>query len=62
VYYALSILSLTLPISLEELKKRYKILVKQYHPDLNKGCKKMEEKFKQVAKAYAILHKFLAPS
>ena len=37
------------------LKKQYKILVKQYHPDLNPGDEKAETMFKKVAAAYAEL-------
>jgi hypothetical protein len=37
------------------IKAQYKLLVKKYHPDVNLGDKKMEEKFKQVAQAYRYL-------
>jgi DnaJ-class molecular chaperone len=37
--------------SLEEIKKAYRVLAKKYHPDLNPGNKKAEEKFKQISHA-----------
>jgi DnaJ-class molecular chaperone len=39
----------------DEVKKAYRKLAMQYHPDKNKGDKKAEEKFKEVASAYEIL-------
>lgn len=39
----------------DEIKKAYRKLAKQYHPDKNKGDSKAEEKFKQVAEAYDTL-------
>lgn len=39
----------------EEIKKSYRRLALKYHPDRNPGNKEAEEKFKEVAEAYAIL-------
>jgi len=39
----------------EEIKKAYRKLAKQYHPDVNKGDKSAEEKFKDVSEAYDVL-------
>jgi len=39
----------------DEIKKAYRKLAIQYHPDRNPGDKVSEEKFKEVAEAYAIL-------
>lgn len=40
--------------SLDEIKKAYRKLALQYHPDRNK-TKEAEEKFKEVTKAYEVL-------
>ena len=39
----------------EELKRSFKILAMEYHPDKTKGDKTKEEYFKQVTDAYSIL-------
>lgn len=39
----------------EELKKAYRKLTFQYHPDRNPGNKEAEEKFKEAAEAYNVL-------
>lgn len=39
----------------EEIKKAYRTLAKQYHPDMHPGDKAAEEKFKEVNQAYAVL-------
>lgn len=39
----------------EEVKKSYRRLAMQYHPDRNPGDKKAEEKFKEAAEAYEVL-------
>eukprot|EP00747_Dinoflagellata_sp_TGD_P186622 gnl/TRDRNA2_/TRDRNA2_43743_c1_seq1.p1 gnl/TRDRNA2_/TRDRNA2_43743_c1~~gnl/TRDRNA2_/TRDRNA2_43743_c1_seq1.p1 ORF type:complete len:370 (-),score=66.70 gnl/TRDRNA2_/TRDRNA2_43743_c1_seq1:142-1251(-) len=41
--------------SVDEVKKAYKKLALQTHPDKNPGNKQAEEKFKEVAEAYATL-------
>ena len=38
-----------------DIKKAYRKLAKQYHPDLNPGDKTAEQKFKEVNEAYEIL-------
>ncbi len=38
----------------EEIKKRYRILAKKYHPDTNPGDREAEQKFKEAGIAYAI--------
>lgn len=38
-----------------EIKKSYRRLAKQYHPDVNKGSKIAEEKFKDISEAYNVL-------
>ena len=39
----------------DEIKKSYRKLAMQFHPDRNKGDKKAEEKFKEISEAYAVL-------
>ena len=41
--------------SADEIKKAYRRLAKQYHPDLNPGDKTSEQKFKEVNEAYDVL-------
>jgi curved DNA-binding protein len=40
---------------IDEIKKVYRRLARQYHPDLNPGDKAAEEKFKDISEAYEIL-------
>lgn len=39
----------------EEIKKVFRRLARQYHPDLNPGNKEAEEKFKDIGEAYEVL-------
>ncbi len=39
----------------EEIKKNYRRLAMQYHPDRNPGDKDAEEKFKEAAEAYEVI-------
>jgi len=39
----------------DEIKKAYRKLAMQYHPDKNKGDKKAEEKFKELSAAYEVI-------
>jgi len=52
-YY--EILGVTRSVTTEELKKSYRKLAVQFHPDKNPGDKKAEEKFKELSEAYEVL-------
>jgi curved DNA-binding protein len=52
-YYEILGVSRDAPI--DEIKKVYRRLARQYHPDLNPGDKGAEEKFKDVNEAYEVL-------
>ena len=52
-YYA--ILGVEKTASKDEIKKAYRKLAKQHHPDTNKGNKASEEKFKDISEAYEVL-------
>ena len=50
-------LDLVMPINVEKIKKKYKKLVKIFHPDINKENKDAEKLFKEINQAYRILLK-----
>ncbi len=52
-YY--EILGVSKSATADELKKAYRKLALQYHPDRNPGDKEAEEKFKEAAEAYDVL-------
>jgi molecular chaperone DnaJ len=52
-YY--EILGVSKGAATEEIKKSYRKVAMQYHPDRNPGDKSAEEKFKEAAEAYEIL-------
>ena len=54
---SLKILGLKMPISVDEIKKKYKHLVKIFHPDVNNNDKEAETHFKKINEAYKILLK-----
>tara|TARA_Y100000996_G_scaffold397727_1_gene365069 strand:- start:17 stop:601 length:585 start_codon:yes stop_codon:yes gene_type:complete len=54
---ALQLFGLKLPVNLEELKKKYKKLVKIFHPDVNDNNKEAENKFKEINESYKLLLK-----
>ena len=49
------ILGVTKSASTDEIKKAYRKVAMQFHPDRNPGDKAAEEKFKEAAEAYEIL-------
>jgi hypothetical protein len=58
----LDTLGLAWPVSLDEVKHRYKELAKCLHPDANGGDRAAEERFKTVNLAYAQVRSHLTPS
>ncbi len=56
---ALSILNVSSLLTLEEIKKQYKQLVKRHHPDLHAGDKQAEENLKKINEAYQVVKKHL---
>jgi len=52
-YY--EILGVTKTASADEIKKAYRKVAMQFHPDRNPGDKSAEEKFKEAAEAYEVL-------
>ena len=53
-YY--EVLGVTKTASQEEIKKAYRKVAMQFHPDRNPGDKASEEKFKEAAEAYEVLN------
>ena len=53
-YY--EVLGVNKTASEDEIKKAYRKIAIKYHPDRNPGNKEAEEKFKEAAEAYDVLH------
>ena len=53
-YY--EVLGVSKTASADEIKSAYRKLAMKYHPDRNPGNKEAEEKFKEAAEAYDVLH------
>ncbi|MCR5158870.1 MAG: molecular chaperone DnaJ [Prevotella sp.] len=53
-YY--EVLGISKTASEDEIKKAYRQIAIKYHPDRNPGDKEAEEKFKEAAEAYNVLH------
>ena len=52
-YY--KVLGVSKSASAEDIKKAFRKLARRYHPDVNPGDKKSEEKFKEINEAYEVL-------
>ena len=54
---AFNILGLKIGLDWKKIQKKFKILVKKFHPDMNSGNKVYEEKLKALTLAYTYLKK-----
>ena len=52
---AFGILGISVGLKWQKIQEKFKILVKKFHPDINAGNKKYEEKLKQITLAYTQL-------
>jgi hypothetical protein len=52
---AFATLDLEIDATREEIKARYKALVKRFHPDANGGDRGTEDRFRSIVQAYALL-------
>ncbi|MEQ8666078.1 MAG: DnaJ domain-containing protein [Rhodospirillales bacterium] len=52
---AYATLGLEYPVTADNLKTRYKVLVKEYHPDANPGDSTAEDRLKDINAAYRLL-------
>jgi DnaJ-class molecular chaperone len=52
-YY--KVLGISKTASVDDIKKAFRKLARKYHPDVNPGDKKAEEKFKEINEAYEVL-------
>jgi molecular chaperone DnaJ len=53
-YY--QVLGVSRGADVDDIKKKYRQIALKYHPDRNPGDKNAEEKFKEAAEAYEVLH------
>jgi DnaJ-domain-containing protein 1 len=60
VQQACAVFTLSPPLTPEKVKERYRHLAKKYHPDVNRGDTKAEDRIKQINGAYQVLLRYLA--
>jgi len=53
---ALKKMELNTDVNWSDIRTQFKKLVKKYHPDINAGNKKFEEKLKEITLAYTFLN------
>jgi DnaJ-domain-containing protein 1 len=56
---ALAVLGLSYPFSPNDLRKRYRVLVKKHHPDVNGNNPSAEETIKCINDAYRVLKRII---
>ena len=56
---AFGILGISVGLKWEKIQEKFKLLVKKFHPDMNSGNKKYEEKLKLITLAYTQLKKLI---
>ena len=52
---AFGILGISVGLKWKKIQEKFKVLVKKFHPDMNSGNKKYEEKLKLITLAYTQL-------
>ena len=52
---AFGILGISVGLKWQKIQSKFKVLVKKFHPDMNSGSKKFEEKLKLITLAYTQL-------
>lgn len=55
VHQAMRILELRPPVALEDVRRSYRRLAKEWHPDVNRGSEEAEERFKAISNAAELL-------
>lgn len=55
IQQALRELDLDLPVTVQDIRSRYRALAKRWHPDMNQGSRESEERFKKIGQAAELL-------
>lgn len=59
IRFALAFMELRLPLELNDLKRRYKLLAKKFHPDANRGDTDSLRRFQTLNESYHTLIAFI---